>query len=314
MPELTPPTGPASEGDSAMADLSTAPATTATAITGPGGGGPGGDQPPTARSAAGHSGARLALLVLGTVLALGFGAFAGSQAMNWTTGRDKVDQHAVLPASVTRLEVNTSDGNVILTGVGSGPAVVDAHLTSTIRAPRLNVDVSGATAKVSAHCGWNFTLSCGATLRITVPAGVTVVARLSSGDVRATDLRGPVDLATSSGNIITSGGTGTARLSTSSGDVRATGLAATSVYAHSSSGDVSLRLTTIPDDVTATTSSGDVRVAVPDGPSPYLVSVHTSSGDRTVGVRTDPTARRRITARTSSGNASVVYAPDDRRP
>jgi hypothetical protein len=314
MPELTPPTtGPASEGDSEMADLSTAPATTgpastATAGTGPGDGGPGDDQPSTARSAAGHSGARVVLLVLGTVLALGFAAFAGSQAMNWTTGRDKVDQHAVLPTSVTRLEISTSSGNVILTGVASGPAVVDAHLTSTIRAPQLKVDVSGGTAKVSAHCGWNFTLSCGATLRITVPAGVTVVARSSSGDIRATDLRGPVDLATSSGNVITSGGTGTARLSTSSGDVRATGLAATSVYAHSSSGNVSLRLTAIPDDVTATTSSGDVLVAVPDGPSPYLVSVHTSSGDRTVGVRTDPTARRTITARTSSGNVSVVYA------
>ncbi|WP_232303548.1 DUF4097 family beta strand repeat-containing protein [Pseudofrankia sp. DC12] len=286
-----------------MADTSTA-----TAGHGHGGG------PAAVRSAAGYRGARGVLLVLGTVLALGLTALAGSQALNWTTGRDKHDQHAVLPASITRLEVSTSSGNVILTGTDGGPAVVDAHLTSTIHAPSLRLDVSGGTAKVSARCGRTFTLSCGATLRITVPAGLTVVAHSSSGDIRATGLRGSLDLGTSSGNVIISGGSGTARLSTSSGDVRAAGLAATSVYAHSSSGNVSLRLTVVPDDVTATSSSGDVRVAVPDTQLPYLVTAHSSSGDRTIGVRTDPTAPRQITVRTSSGNVSVVYGPENQRP
>lgn len=298
MPELTPPsTGPASEGDSTMADTSTPTAVALADTDGSGG------EPP----AAGHRGARGALLVLGAVLAVGLAVLAGLQALDQTTGRDKHDEHAVLPATVTRLELSASDGNLVLTGAGGGPAVVDAHLSSTVHAPHLRVDVSGATAKVSTDCGWNFLLSCDATLRVTVPPGVAVVAHSSSGDIHATGLRGPFDLDTSSGDVVSSGGTGTARLSTSSGDVRATGLGATSVNAHSSSGDVSLQFTTVPADVTASTSSGDVRVTVPDGPTSYLVSVHTSSGDSTVGVRTDPTAARRITARTSSGDVSVRY-------
>jgi hypothetical protein len=245
------------------------------------------------------------------MLAIGLAALAGSQTLNLTTGWEQRDQHVVLPAAVTRLEVYTSNGDVVLTGAGSGPSVVDAHLSSIVHPPRLRVDIAGGTAKLHADCGWNFLLSCGATLRIRVPVGVGVVARSSSGDIRATGMSGSFDLGTSSGDITSSGGTGTARMSTSSGDVRATGLGATSVNAHSSSGDVSLRLTVVPDDVTASTSSGDVRVEVPDGPASYLVSAHSSSGDRTIDVRTDPTATRRITARTSSGDVRVGYAPAD---
>jgi hypothetical protein len=250
---------------------------------------------------------RFALLALGAILAVGLAAFAGSQTLSWTTGQERHDQRVVLPASVNRLEVHVSSGNLSLTGAGSGPAVVDAHLSGTVHPPKLTVQIVGGTAKVTAHCGWHYLLRCGADLRLTVPPNVTSVARTSSGDIRAADLRGPMDLASSSGDIVTSGGTGPARLSTGSGDVRASGLRATSVSAHSSSGDVSLRLAVVPDTVSATTSSGDARITVPNDPTAYLVAAHASSGDERVRVHTDPTSQHRITVRSGSGDVSVGY-------
>lgn len=94
---------------------------------------------------------------------------------------------------------------------------------------------------------------------VRVPAGVRFASRMVAGDVNATGLRGPVDVATVSGNVRVST-TGTARASTVSGNVEATfgetdgeGMEFNSV-----SGDVTLRL------------AGDVGARV---------SVHTLSGE-----------------------------------
>jgi hypothetical protein len=270
------------------------------------------DRPATAVApGGGRPGARRVVLAVGAVLAVGLAALAGTQALNGTTGREMRDQRVVLPSSVTRLEVTISSGDLVLTAAGGGPAVADAHLSGVVRPPRLRVDLAGGTARLRADCGWNFLLSCGATLRLRVPAGVAVQARTSSGDIHATGLSGSFDLHTSSGDVTATGGSGQARLSTSSGDIHAAGLTATSVTTHSSSGDVTVRLAAEPDDVTASSSSGDVRITVPDETGPYLVSVHTSSGDRRIEVSTDPRATRKITARTGSGDVSVAYSPAD---
>ncbi|MDT3442098.1 DUF4097 family beta strand repeat-containing protein [Pseudofrankia sp. BMG5.37] len=343
-PAPPPPARPASEGDRTMAATadptstaaSTATATTpapasqpvpeptqtstsgtvtpepahtaATATTPPGGGGAGGrsldDQPP----AGGPRRARGVLLAIGVLLAAALAVGAGTQAVNLTTGEERRDEHLTLPASVDRLEVRASSGSLTLTGTPDDEAVVDAKLSGTVHPPALKVDIDGHTARVHADCSWQMLLSCETTLRLAVPAGVTVVARSSSGDIRAAGLTGSFDLHTSSGDVSSDGCSGTARLSTSSGDVRATRLGAATVYAHSSSGDVNVGLTVAATDVEATTSSGDVRVTVPLGSETYDATARTSSGSDSVRVATDPRSSRRIEARSSSGDVSIRYA------
>ncbi|ONH31891.1 DUF4097 family beta strand repeat-containing protein [Pseudofrankia asymbiotica] len=282
--------------------------TTAAATTPPGGGGAGDrsldGQPPVG----GRRGARGVLLAIGVLLAAALALGAGTQAIKLTTGEERRDERITLPASVDRLEVRASSGTLTLTGTPDDAAVVDAKLTGTVHPPTLKVDIDGHTARVHTDCSWQMLLSCDATLRLAVPAGVTVVARSSSGDIRAAGLAGPIDLHTSSGDVSADGCSGTARLSTSSGDVRATHLGAATVYAHSSSGDVKVDLTVAPTDVEATTSSGNVRVTVPAGSETYDATANTSSGDDSVRVATDPRSARRIEARSSSGDVSIRYA------
>jgi DUF4097 and DUF4098 domain-containing protein YvlB len=271
---------------------------------------PGGDPPAMALAA--HQSrpvARGALLVVGALTAVLLAMAAGLQAVAATSGRVYRDERVTLPAAVTTLEVDTSSGDVVLTGTSARQGVVDAQLSGTVRTPSLHVQIAGDTARLSADCGAFVLLTCDATMRVTVPAGVSVRARSSSGDITATGLTSSFDLGTSSGDITASGGAGSARLSTSSGDVHATALGAATVDARTSSGSVTVGLTVVPEKVSAHSSSGDVRITVPDGPTAYRVSASTSSGDSSVRVRTDPTSPRRISASTSSGNVIVAYQP-----
>lgn len=103
---------------------------------------------------------------------------------------------------------------------------------------------------------------------VTVTGGVhDLIADTSSGDVRVS---GP-DLAsleaeTSSGDVTVTAGTGTAVVDTSSGDVRLEKLAG-NVSADTSSGDVWASWEQLPagSKVRVRTSSGDVRLRVPEG-------------------------------------------------
>ncbi|MBX6389616.1 MAG: DUF4097 family beta strand repeat protein [Frankia sp.] len=265
------------------------------------------DTPPRASRTA-----RTALLAVGLLLAGGLAFFAGTEAIDQTTGQVHNDQHLDLPAGVDRLVVSLGSGNVRLTGADDGPVAIDASMRSVVAPPGLDLEVVGSTAQVHSNCGDHglldlVDLNCHIRLSITVPAGVAVEVRTGSGNIDAVDLRGSFDLRTSSGNIRASGGSGSARMSASSGNVRGTELGTETVDARSSSGNVMVELAVPPRHVDASTSSGNVRVVVPPGRESYDVVAQTSSGDDDVRVRTDPLSDRSIEARSSSGDVSVRY-------
>jgi len=81
-------------------------------------------------------------------------------------------------------------------------------------------------------------------------------------------------------------------------------LAGRRIEARTSSGDVRVEaVRTPPDSLTATSSSSDIRVVVPD--EVYRVDAHTSSGNVDLSLRQDPDSPHRIEARTSSGDVVV---------
>ena len=96
---------------------------------------------------------------------------------------------------------------------------------------------------------------------VRVPAGVKFAARVVAGDVHATSLRGPVDVATVSGDVTVST-TGTARAATVSGNVNATfgETDGDEMSFASVSGDVVLRLAgDVGAQVSAQTLSGEIE-------------------------------------------------------
>jgi DUF4097 and DUF4098 domain-containing protein YvlB len=128
---------------------------------------------------------------------------------------------------------------------------------------------------------------CGQDVTVLVPAGFTVVASSSAGDVRASGLAGVL------------------QLHSSAGDVKGTGLQSAQVSASSSAGDVSITFAAVPLVVDATSSAGDVTVRVPGTVAYHVKSAHTSAGDSHVGVRQDDTSTHIITATSSAGDVTI---------
>ena len=62
-----------------------------------------------------------------------------------------------------------------------------------------------------------------------------------------------------------------------------------------------------PRSVRAESDNGDVVVIVPRGSELYAVDATTDNGDAATPIRTDPSARRRIVARSDNGDVTVRY-------
>jgi Putative adhesin len=154
-------------------------------------------------------------------------------------------------------------------------------------------------------CGFLSFGGCDTSYVVVVPPKVKVTAESSSGDLRASDLSG-ADLESSSGELEVRAIAGDLRLKSSSGDLEAHDLAATTVDADTSSGDVELTFGSAPTDVKVESSSGDVTVKVPSD-QPYKVDAETSSGETQV-FASDPGSARSIRVATSSGDVDVEHA------
>jgi DUF4097 and DUF4098 domain-containing protein YvlB len=252
--------------------------------------------------------ARRLALAVGGVLAIVLTGSAGIQMIDHTSGEVRRIEHRVFPATVERVRVTTPSGSIRIAGTDDHQVGVDGRLSGTVKVPAMSAGLDGTTLVVRAHCPvfWD----CEASFDLRVPAGVAVDVESSSGDVQASDLRAPVRLSTSSGDVVVRRVAGSVSLHTSSGDIRASDVSARTLSASTSSGDVTLEAASVPENVSAHSSSGDVRIIVPRGGDAYDVTVDTSSGDRTVAVRTDPLSSHRLRATTGSGDVSVRYADE----
>jgi Putative adhesin len=148
----------------------------------------------------------------------------------------------------------------------------------------------------------------------------------NSGDIDISSLTGPIQLTDQFGNITAAGlsGTGTMQLVNNSGDINVTGatgdarlqdafgnidvtgLSAASVTASNNSGDVTLRFTTVPRQVTVNDSFGNVTLILPAGAVAYQVHTHNSFGNTNVRVPTNPTGRHVIRVTNNSGDITIV--------
>lgn len=157
-----------------------------------------------------------------------------------------------------------------------------------------------------AGCGF-LSFNCRTDYVVVVPKALKVTAESRSGDLQVSDLPGGADLKSSSGDIEVHQIGGELRLESSSGDLVGHDLTAGTVTTRSSSGDIELDFGSVPSAVQLKSSSGDVTIQLPSGAAAYKVEAHTSSGDDSTMVKTDPASDRSIKADTSSGDITVEY-------
>jgi hypothetical protein len=249
--------------------------------------------------------ARRLTLAVGSPLAL---AAIGWGSLWIVSGVGQASYHAqaTIPVHGARFSLDGGDGSVTLGPSGDGRV----HLSATVHYSLIRASISWTTTSqgvvVKSRCPLPTPLGCSFDYHLAIPPGLIVDASTGSGDIQVSGLSGGVTLSTDSGDLVVHGLAGPLRLDTSSGSVAATGLKGGSVSAGTDSGDVSLRFARVPADVRATTSSGDIAIALPPGPTPYQVGASSSSGSSTVRVPTSSTSHHHVHAATDSGDISVV--------
>ncbi|MGC5009604.1 DUF4097 family beta strand repeat-containing protein [Streptosporangium sp. DT93] len=142
---------------------------------------------------------------------------------------------------------------------------------------------------------------------LTLPATTGVEAANGDGTVSATGLRGDLRLAADAGDVIVNGSPRTLRVRVHRGDVIGNDLRSAESDVETGYGDVILGFTAAPAGVRAVVrTAGNIEIRVPDEAGGRGYDVRTDSGDATVEVRLDPSAPRRITALTLTGELRIL--------
>jgi hypothetical protein len=180
----------------------------------------------------------------------------------------------------TPVQIDNQDGAIVASGLAG---MVRLHsdngsITAT--------DLRASTASLSSNDG---------SLRV---SGRVTTAVLSSnnGSVDATGLTADTLKARSKdGRIKLSGKVTTADLDTSNGGIDAHGLTVDRLTAETKDGGISLRLTTPPTSVKATSANGSIRLRLPAAES-YAISVSTDNGSKGIdpALHQDSRSERRI--------------------
>ena len=191
--------------------------------------------------------------------------------------------------------------------------------------------VSGLPAVVQWVYGGRLTLAdpacetsdCSVSFAVTVPPDVTATvateggpvtvagiagANLDSGGgpVNAVKISGALTVITGGGPLVLDGLAGPLRADTGGGPLSARDVAATTATVTTGGGDASVIFSAAPDTVTVSTDGGQARLVVPGGPY-ALNATSDQGGPQSVGIATDPAARRSITV--ISGGGPLVIEP-----
>ncbi len=227
--------------------------------------------------------------VVGAVGTIALGALSIVGLLGWETVRV---QRTYADVRVVDVDVSVESVRVQTGPEGASGAVrLDRSMSWSMNKPSISQHLVGHRLVVRSSGAIWFGRGMDGRVTLVVPAGVRLQLHSSGGFVKVV------------------GSTGRVSATSSAGSVTGTALGSADVAASSSAGSVRLDFVADPIKVKARSSAGSVVVQVPRDEAAYAVDASTSAGSRTVSVRTDPGATRRITARSSAGSVRVSYLP-----
>ncbi|ANZ37246.1 hypothetical protein BBK82_15425 [Lentzea guizhouensis] len=199
----------------------------------------------------------------------------------------------------TQVSHRVEGSSLVLDGCGN-----NCEVNYTIAVPSATTtlvgDIGSGDLEVEGLASVDFITGSGRVVVRDVAGDVKV--KTGSGDFQATRVGGTVTANLGSGNIDLDAIKGKTLVNTSSGRINGTSLES-EVVADADSGDVELTLAAAKS-VTVDTGSGEVIVRLPGGP--YKVSGESGSGERSIGVRTDPASQLELKLTTGSGDVRVL--------
>ena len=247
----------------------------------------------------------IAVLVVVAALAIGTLTVVSTFFMRQHT------ESKTFTGTVSAVRVTEDVGDVKLRTVQSGgPVRASARITDSFQDASWSANLESGTLVVDGTCtqvGISLFFNCSVDLTIDVPAGVPVEVESDTGDLTVIGAFSAVDLTTSTGDVTVQQTTGPVRIRSNTGDVRASGTRSLSFDTDTDTGDVRLSFDVQPQQVSARTNTGDVRVLVPEDTTPYDIDTDTDTGDVSVDVTNVAGSPHRITARTDTGDVTVRY-------
>lgn len=250
---------------------------------------------------------RRSWMVAGGIATFVMLAFGTMQTVGLVARQESTVRHEFDAAELTRVEVTSDNGDVRVVGDEETTVRVVIHLEEGWSRIERTARVEGNRLVLSASCPTFGGPYCSADYEVHVPRGLAVVARSDNGDAAVSDVGGDATIGSSNGDVTGARLGGIVLMGTDNGSVEGTELQSRLVQGTSSNGDVSLAFVRAPIDVEAESSNGDVDVVVPHGEELYAVDATTDNGDARTPVRTDPSGRRSIVARSDNGDVTVRY-------
>jgi hypothetical protein len=260
----------------------------------------------------------LALAVSGLVLAA-----AGSHRQ--PPPQETLTRRVTLVQPVTSLTVQSYGGPVRVTSGSAGRVQISETITyeygSQAGGPPAVTESLSRGHLILADPACLQVFPCVVGFAVTVPPGVTVTAMTDGGPltvsgtgaanldsggapVSATRIGGPLTVSTEGGPLLVDGLSGALRADTGGGSLTALGVGAAAATASTDGGDVRIAFSAAPQQVTVSTAGGLAALTVPGGP--YALTADSSGGPQSVGIATDPSARRSITVTTGGGPVQIA--------
>jgi hypothetical protein len=260
----------------------------------------------------------LALAVSGLVLAA-----AGSHRQ--PPPQETLTRRVTLVQPVTSLTVQSYGGPVRVTSGSAGRVQISETITyeygSQAGGPPAVTESLSRGHLILADPACLQVFPCVVGFAVTVPPGVTVTAMTDGGPltvsgtgaanldsggapVSATRIGGPLTVSTEGGPLLVDGLSGALRADTGGGSLTALGVGAAAATVSTDGGDVRIAFSAAPQQVTVSTAGGLAALTVPGGP--YALTADSSGGPQSVGIATDPSARRSITVTTGGGPVQIA--------
>ncbi|SFN81540.1 Putative adhesin [Mycetocola miduiensis] len=248
------------------------------------------------------------LLVIGiplVVLALIIGGSIGAvNAFRGTPVTDSVDADAA-----SMLLVNATNASIHLSASDDDDEI-HATMNGSYagRKPSLDVTTAGGQTEIRGGCpgGWFLINRCQVRIEVSVPSDLDVTVGGQNGAIRADGLTGDLDLSTTNGSVEVDESSGVLSLHSTNGKIELQDSASTDVVAETTNGAVLLSFSDAPDEVTANSTNGGIRIVVPDDGTEYFIEAETTNGGvDTEDVPGDRRADRTITAGTTNGGITI---------
>ena len=205
-------------------------------------------------------------------------------------------------------QVDSGGSPVTAAGIdGPVTATTEGGSVTVSGARGAQVDSGGGPVTATGISGALTISSEGGSVAVSGAPGAQVDS--SGGPVTATRISGPLTAITGGGSLRVDGLTGPLRADTGGGPLLGQDITAASATANTGGGSAQIAFAAAPDLVLVSTDGGPAMLTVPGGP--YALTAASDGGPQSVGIATDPAARRSIMV--TSGDGSLQIEPPTRR-